>query len=154
MGPLNLKSWRVILRQGGRQEVSSWKRKQKDGGGVSLDKVEKFPFFFLLPLGRFTRSAVGLWEGPPVLGCFPTGIDSIHPSLFLLLSVRPLPPLADLSGSSSTPSLVFSVHGLLRFHSPPSFFVEPPVGGNRRGGESEACEGGETSRHQRGKSMV
>lgn len=69
---------------------------------------------------------------PPALILF------IQPLLFL--SVRPLPPFADLSGSSSTPSLVFSVHRLLRFHSAPSFFVEPPVGGNRQGGESEAVE--------------
>lgn len=69
---------------------------------------------------------------PPALILF------IRPPLFL--SVCPLPPLADLSGSSSTPSLVFSVHGLLRFHSAPSFFVEPPVGGNRQGGESGAVK--------------
>lgn len=104
---------------------------------MSLDKVEKFPFF--PPLGRFTRSAVGLWEGAAVARLLPPALILFTQPL-LFLSVRPLPPFADLSGSSSTPSLVFSVRGLHRFHSPPSFVVEPPVGGNRQGGESEAVE--------------
>lgn len=69
--------------------------RQTEGGGESLDKGEKFPF---PPLRRFIRSAVGLWEGPPLLVCFSLLLLRTFTSIHQLSSpsIHPLPPFYDL----------------------------------------------------------
>lgn len=110
-------------------------------GRESLDKGEKFPF---PPLRRFIRSAVGLWEGPPLLVCFSLLLLRTFTSIHQLSSpsIHPLPPFYDLFfwGFCSvhpdlySPPPPFSSrlwHTLClyssRFRSSPSFFQSPPL---------------------------